>query len=85
MSQDKSLLMIVKNLYVSGIGKITTDSEEGDAVYTLGKYSTKERAIEVLDEIQQFIISGTTEAHEGDTGTWRKVEKYGTVFEMPAE
>jgi hypothetical protein len=55
-----------------------------DYTTILGEYSTKERALQVLDEIQQYIISGTTEAHERDTdATWRKVEKYGVVYIMP--
>lgn len=56
----------------------------GEMQPILGWYATEERALQVLDEIQAYITSGTTEAHERDTGaTWRRVEKYGVVYIMP--
>lgn len=51
----------------------------------LGWYATEERAVQVLDEIQAVITNGTTEAHEPDTGSWQKVEKYGVVYQMPID
>jgi hypothetical protein len=51
--------------------------------FVIGEYATKERALQVLDEIHARIASGTIEAHEGETGTWHKVEKYGVVYIMP--
>lgn len=55
----------------------------GEMQPILGWYATKERALQVLNEIEARIASGATEAHEGETGTWRKVEKYGVVYIMP--
>ena len=55
----------------------------GEMQPILGWYATKERALQVLSEIEAYIASGTIEAHEGETGTWRKVEKYGVVYIMP--
>ena len=51
--------------------------------HILGWYETETRALQVLDEIHARIASGTIEAHEGEAGTWRKVEKYGVVYIMP--
>ena len=66
-SQDKeSLLMIKKMFYhctcdeVERLGEHYIGNKEwvGDKDYTLlGKYKTKERALEVLDEIQGIIIA----------------------------
>ena len=55
----------------------------GEMQPILGWYATKERALQVLSEIEAYIASGTIEAHEGETGTWHKVEKYGVVYIMP--
>ena len=55
----------------------------GEMQPILGWYETETRALQVLDEIHARIASGTIEAHEGETGTWHKVEKYGVVYIMP--
>ena len=48
----------------------------------LGKYSTKERALEVLDEIQDVIISSSyMEINEKEVMTCGS----GKVYEMPKE
>jgi hypothetical protein len=63
------------------IGVVATEYEPW-----LGWYSTEERALQVLDEIQEFITAGTRESHEQANGCgWVTVEKYGCVYEMPAE
>lgn len=55
-SQDKKRLISVTNLYIP-----ISRSGEDFSIYTfdtdvmLGTYKTKERAIEVLDEIQNFM------------------------------
>lgn len=63
-SQDKSSIVKVDNLYVSIGNYICYYVEKGKEVPgtyyrpsgELGIYETKERAIEVLDEIQQYIL-----------------------------
>lgn len=55
-SQDKKRLIIVTNLYIP-----ISRTEEDFSIYTfdtdvmLGTYKTEERALEVLDEIQNFM------------------------------
>lgn len=63
-SQDKSSIVKVDNLYVSVGNYICYYVEKGkeapDTYYRssgeLGRYETKERALEVLDEIQDELI-----------------------------
>jgi hypothetical protein len=88
-SQDKKRLVFATNVYIDDYGNFTLVKADPRII---GEYPTKERALQVLDEIQAYITSGTTEVHgsgtievrERDTGaTWRKVEKYGVVYIMP--
>lgn len=52
----------------------------------LGKYKTKERALEVLDEIQKFIEEFNTVTAELDEyGDVANVEHHKKVYEMPKE
>ena len=61
-SQDKTILQKVDNLLISdgnnaeGTFNIYTNSLPAQNV--LGKYKTKERAVEVLDEIQDKMLNG---------------------------
>jgi hypothetical protein len=90
-SQDKGLYFC-KGFDAPQLKNYATDKNKvyaiagyvsGEMQPILGWYATKERALQVLDEIQEYIACGTTKAHEGETGTWRKVEKYGVVYIMP--
>ena len=61
-NQDRNLLTNVKKIYISSNGAYSDDlklffikNEE----YILGKYKTEERALEVLDEIQNIINAKT--------------------------
>jgi len=74
-SQDKNRLIFTTNVYISDYGNFTLVKADSRII---GEYPTKERALQVLDEIQGYIACGTTEAHEGETGTWR-----GVVYVMP--
>jgi hypothetical protein len=48
-----------------------------DNLQTLGKYKTKERALEVLDEIQRLMIASLVD---------KNLDGYGVViYEMPKE
>ncbi len=79
-SQDKKRLVFATNVYIDDYGNFTLVKADSRII---GEYPTKERALQVLDEIHARIASGTIEAHEGETGTWHKVEKYGVVYIMP--
>ena len=91
-SQDKGLYFckgfeapLLKN-YATDKNKVYAIAGyvSGEMQPILGWYATKERALQVLKEIEIYIAGGTTEAHERDTGaTWRKVERYGVVYIMP--
>ena len=76
-SQDKNRLIFATNVYISDYGNFTLVKADSRII---GEYPTKERALQVLDEIQGYITSGTTETYEGETDTWRK---YGVVYAMP--
>lgn len=79
-SQDKDILIKVDNLEL--------DDERNDIythncinnmqmTYTIGRYKTKERALEVLDEIQRLMIASLVD---------KNLDGYGVViYEMPKE
>lgn len=56
-SQDKEILMIVNTILLAEdeIGTIIGIGIDGKIKLSLGKYKTKERALEVLEEILQII------------------------------
>ena len=51
-TQDKEMII---NCYAIGIN-FEDDNSIYSSGYVLGKYSTKEKALKVLDEIQEFIV-----------------------------
>jgi len=77
-SQDKNRLVFATNVYIDDYGNFTL--VKANSHIKIGEYPTKERALQVLDEIQGYIACGTTETYEGETDTWRK---YGVVYIMP--
>ena len=106
-SQDKSSSVKVDNLYVSVGNYICYYVEKGKEVSgtyyrpsgELGRYETKERALEVLDEIQNILKPIIKIKYEYDdsqpimNGEWlkslkeeSKIEELSTyVYEMPKE
>lgn len=57
-SQDKDILMKVDSLIIDEDKKCIFTHDKINSVgmtYTLGKYKTKERTFEVLDEIQEYL------------------------------
>ena len=50
--------------------------EDIDMEYTLGEYSTKERAIEILDEIQELLI---------ERFCMQNYHQENLIYEMPEE
>lgn len=82
-SQDKECLMQVNRIDINEDAVIFA---EGFEIW-LGAYKTKERALEILDEIQKY-INNNCEFIERKThtkmGTYtEKIETY--VYEMPKE
>lgn len=55
-SQDKRILIKVDNVFLNAnYDNKRISTYDGDSDTTLGEYKTKERAIEVLDEIEKLI------------------------------
>ena len=75
-NQDKTILQKVDNLLISdgdnagGTFNIYTNLLPAQNI--LGRYKTKERALEVLDEIQNYILLPNT-------------DNSAYVYQMPAE
>ena len=55
-SQDKEVLAKTTSIVVEQDNIIDGYNENSDLVINLGKYATKERALEVLDEIQKLLL-----------------------------
>lgn len=55
-SQDKRILIKVDNVFLNAnYDNKRISTYDGDSNTTLGEYKTKERALEVLDEIEKLI------------------------------
>ena len=84
-SQDKETLLMVDKLYIiedEMIDKycIYTDSSV-DTCYGLGAYSTKEKAMNILNAIEWFI----SENEERKSTGWKYNKENTVVFQMPAD
>lgn len=101
-SQDKSSIVKVDNLYVSVGNYICYYVEKGKEVSgtyyrpsgELGRYETKERALEVLDEIEEriMLINTINIAKDRDSLiayknalTEEKIKGLGYPYQMPKE
>lgn len=73
-SQNKEDLMKAENIGVFN-EKIYVNGYEENG-YCIGTYKTKERALEVLDEIQEMDFKSNSNV---------KLTSYGYVYEMPKE
>lgn len=91
-SQDRMNLIKVNQIGINYhnnkqiIGNYQPELFENSGEYyeELGNYSSKERAIEVLDEIQNFIEKqGTSDAQTNEVGAITNIKYYGRVYEMP--
>ena len=81
-SQDKKCL-IKTNLIEYETGAMLKGATDIDGNYhILGKYKTKERALEVLDEIQE-LFEPTTITLDGKYMETRQLDAF--VYEMPKE
>lgn len=97
-SQDKAKLCEVKSLmyYENEDNEYCiAHKESASYIQTLGKYKSKERALEILDNIQNFIIGkGLTSlsleafalgVSEASTDKQQEILKQQFVYEMPKE
>lgn len=55
-SQNKEQLLKPNKLYVKILNEERYEILSGEGFYVLGTYKTKERALEVLDEIQEVLM-----------------------------
>ena len=74
-SQDKKILIKAVCIYLCGENHICANNVEGDRWY-IGKYSTEEKALKVLDMIQK-LIKEQIRLHND----WQ----IGVVFQMPQD
>ena len=93
-SQDRESLDKVDNLYISVGNYICYYVEKGKEVPNtyyrpsgeLGRYETKERALEVLDEIQQNIETQEENYLLSDeNGIITGQKYYGYIYQMPID
>ena len=95
-SQNKKILQKVNKLYATtyseeagyGIYDLSYDDLEDidDCDVPLGFYKSKERALEVLDEIQKQIYNcGKSFIETDDNGIPSNLKYYSNVYEMPKE
>ena len=85
-SQNKELLMQVKYLHINAYAEKDKDVRiysygNDDFSYLLGTYKTKERALEILDEIQELLES----VHITDIYKKEGIVGANIFYEMPKE
>lgn len=83
-SQDKEILINIKRLFVNEIvenKKIVGYSIDSGGI-ELGRYSTKEKALKVLDKIQETINESI---YINDVAEYEKEIYMKNVFEMPPD
>ena len=91
-SQDRLRLLDIKAIYVCAnkpteIEGVIADTFD-DLGFPLGTYKSKERALEVLDEIQIAILGKVlipTPMFGGNAEDYNRIETLSTVYEMPKE
>lgn len=83
-SQDKEILLKVNELEIETNMIIAFD---GNTYQCLGTYKSKERALEILDEIQEYINNNCEFIeHKSHTNMGTYTNKIETkVYEMPEE
>lgn len=59
-SQDKRILINMNNVSSIEVGdnELRIFADDGETIYDLGSYSTKAKAIKVLDMIQEAYVNG---------------------------
>ena len=87
-SQDKDIILKVKSIIIDDNNNdIYTQDYIGEnlVTYTLGRYETKERALEVLDEIHQRLIDIQCLEIIKETTDGMKKRGVDCVYTMPQE
>ena len=85
-SQDKMKLVNNCKLYISNEIRNEYVIEDVNNKYLkLGTYKSKERALEVLDEIQNIIKNGGVETEKFDEAAVCYYVEKENVYEMPKE
>ena len=87
-SQDKETLIKIENISIDSenyiIGNLISDDNKSICDYwRLGHYKTKERALEVLDEIQRLITDLQYMSYAVDSSSFYSYRP--NVYEMPKE
>lgn len=87
-TQNRERLIKCENIYIDNIGytsqKYYISADSIKVTYKLGEYKTKERALEVLDEIHQRLID--LQAMEIDPSCWKTIKRnINCVYKMPEE
>lgn len=84
-SQDKEILTKIDSIHYYYDEDNNTHNIDG-VYYILGTYKTKERALEILDEIQRFIYSqGKSYVELNEKGIPKEIKQFGYIYEMPQE
>lgn len=78
-SQDRNSLNCVRNIRINGLSIMCYSGE------VLGEYSTRRRALEVLDEIQKFMIPKEREGEYEEIDLILKSHMIPRIYEMPEE
>lgn len=90
-SQDKEILMLVNTVCLAEDedGTIIAIGIDGKIKIAIGKYKTKERALEVLDEIQETICLDKFNYEDSGKTCYQDCYRYKSdivaVYEMPKE
>lgn len=93
-SQDKEILMLINTIAIAKdeVGSIIGYGIDGKIKVELGTYATKERALEVLDEIQRTIAKNQSLISLMQNFTDLKGNEEGVaqifkdmIYEMPEE
>lgn len=82
-SQDRLRLCKANNLFIKNLSICCSCNDENNDYDYLGVYSTKERALEVLDEIQRLITDLQYMSYTVDSSSFYSYRP--NVYEMPKE
>ena len=82
-SQDRLRLCKANNLFIKNLSICCSCNDENNDYDYLGVYSTKERALEVLDEIQMLITDLQYMSYTVDSSSFYSYRP--NVYEMPKE
>ena len=86
-SQNKELLVKVNELWVEDgekFGNIKEGFDIANETHRFGRYKTKERALEILDEIQEVLMSPNIHIEE-DATYYMPDDGSMKVYQMPKE